>query len=114
MLGCYWRSLINALSRMLRRELLAAPQGAGRGGIDGDGGIDCGKKDNEERGRMAARKGERRAGGEERMVTSKEAVWKRTAAVVVVTVGMGERRQRGGQEWRRGREEGLGWERSRW
>ena len=38
----------NALSRILRRELLAAPQGAGRGDIDGDGGTDCGKEDNKE------------------------------------------------------------------
>ena len=39
----------NSLSRTLQRELLAAPQGAGRGDIDGDGGTDCGKEDNEER-----------------------------------------------------------------
>ena len=38
----------SALSRMNQRELLAAPQGAGRGDIDGDGGTDCGKEDNEE------------------------------------------------------------------
>ena len=38
----------NALARMLQRELLAAPQGASRGGIDGDGGTGCGKEDYEE------------------------------------------------------------------
>ena len=41
------------------------------------------------RGGMATRRGERRARGEERMVISKEAVRKRTAAVVVA-VGMGK------------------------
>ena len=78
----------NALSRMLQRELLAAPQGAGRGDIDGDGFTDCGKEDNED-GENGDKEGERRAGGEERMVTSKEAVWKRTVAVAV-TVGIGK------------------------
>ena len=33
---------------MLQHELLASPQGAGRGDIDGDGGTDCGKDDTEE------------------------------------------------------------------
>ena len=41
-------NMCNALSRMLQRELLAAPQGAGRGDIDRDGGPVCGKEGNEE------------------------------------------------------------------
>ena len=39
-----------ALSKMLERELLAAPQGAGRWDIDGDISTDRGKDDHEEGG----------------------------------------------------------------
>ena len=52
MLGCYLlEESNNALSRMLQSGLLlAAPQGASRGDIDGDGGTGCGKQDDGEGG----------------------------------------------------------------
>ena len=52
----------DALSRMLQRERLAAPQGAGRGDIDSDGGTDCGKEDNEE-GDNGDEEGRKESGG---------------------------------------------------
>ena len=46
-LGCYLLEKYNALSKMLQRELLAAPQGAGRGDFDGDGGTYCGEENDQ-------------------------------------------------------------------
>ena len=68
----------NALSRMLQRELLAERAG---GASTATAALIVARKTTR-RGRMATRRPERRAGGKERMVTSKDAVWKRTAAVV--------------------------------
>ena len=80
----------NALSRMLQRELLAAPQGAGRGDIDGDGGTDCGKEDNEE-GENGDEEGRNESGGGGEDVDVEEAA----VAVTVGTVKAPTKRRRG-------------------